>query len=492
MPRFLWFPLSLALGCQHAVEPVAPDSNEKSVVATAPPPFEPVAGIDLPTLGNSNPDADFLRAPFRVGLNMVRTRGASDEVNSITAVNTDIAALGAGGVRQLRDWDVGWIANGFWDGSGFDADDFDFTDPDRALTNNAGVYAIPTFFQVGPESVVDRLVAAGVSENDVDEQLYTPDGVELDMDDSYAKQAVESYVTAIVERYQGTLYHYEVANEVEHYYDTNCFLDGKCINDKRYVDLLEEVAESAHAVDPDIQIVMAGLAWHETNDGGVDNDQKSWLKGVINEGGDEYIDVYNFHYYGKWTDLPSYIGELQAILDDKGEGDKPLWMTEVGSTYLAGDGGSESGQAADVARMLAIAHCHGVELSMWHTHISSTDDTGEAFAGYGLRKSDGDTKAKSYYAFQAITEVLNASVQCTRRAENSNGRYVYEFQDESGDKTWVMFTTGASTTYNLDPYTSASSVSVTSVIANGNGNRTTTTASATAVPLGSSPTIVSF
>ena len=114
----------------------------------------------------------------------------------------------------------------------------------------------------------------------------------------------------------------------------------------KYYQRVKIYASAIREACPDCIIIMGSLLDNVPGD----RDLEQYLEKFLQLGGGEYIDVYNFHYYGAAKPTPGFAkyyrsGEeiyhsMKTILKKYGYEDKPIWVTEtstfsgkVGQTY---------------------------------------------------------------------------------------------------------------------------------------------------------------
>ena len=140
---------------------------------------------------------------------------------------------------------------------------------------------------------------------------------------------------------------------------------------------------------------------------------------------------------------------LAKVLAEQGLGDKPVWLTETGSSSdaslqtLSKQRGSPAQQAADVFRRSLIAWGNGDQAVFWHTHMSSPNRPNNRWRGYGLRDSDGKKKP-AYTAFQLLSEHIAPFASIAPVEGLKPGQYGYHITLKSGPHRWVYW--GAGTT----------------------------------------------
>ncbi|MBT7298544.1 MAG: hypothetical protein HN849_03480 [Victivallales bacterium] len=148
----------------------------------------------------------------------------------------------------------------------------------------------------------------------------------LDYDVAWARPAYKhpdlwlEYVRRVVTRYKARLRHWEVWNEQN--------LEGfwrEKPAPANYAKLLKATYREIKAIDPELTVLIggfAGIPW-------------PFIEGVYAAGGGPFFDVMNVHPYryparpgpGKlFRDLE----RLRATMATHGDGDKPIWITEIG------------------------------------------------------------------------------------------------------------------------------------------------------------------
>ena len=137
----------------------------------------------------------------------------------------------------------------------------------------------------------------------------------------------KEFVSALVERYRGRVRHWILWNEP----NSSTFFRGST---EQYIrQVLIPGAEAAKDADPDCKIVgpdlahLSGAHWD------------SWLDKILAEAG-SYLDIISHHCYKdkpaevfRMLEGPSRPWEpqpVQAIIERRGQGAKPFWLTEVG------------------------------------------------------------------------------------------------------------------------------------------------------------------
>jgi len=392
LPLFLIF--SLLLGCQ------GPDATTPTANT------EPITAPTAPVLSTTD-------LPVQLGLNFIRFFW-EDEPNDIplqskdkaihtlnfitdyvqpAAIFADFAALGSNSYRQLQKADPLWPSvepqKGQWDFTATDAVIL-YSPIPPMLTLFQTQYSSPTPPWVHDSADFQKTVGADAKE----------------------------YVETVVKRYAPYVKYWEIGNEMEHWMAADpgveipdslkaqvqmpSLIPTDGFSPEEQGKFFAEVSEIIRANDPDAVILMPGMG--SIDDRVLDN----WLNGVIAGGGTDWFDIVNYHYYGDWNKLGTQRDAFTARLKTLGLEDKPVWMTETGSTSSStltmrtDYPNDESTQAADVFRRIVTAWGHGDSAAFWHTYIGSTGETND-WRDYGIKGSSNEIKP-SYYAFQLLAQ----------------------------------------------------------------------------------------
>lgn len=145
------------------------------------------------------------------------------------------------------------------------------------------------------------------------------------------------YVTAVAQRYKGSIQHYQIWNEN----DTRWFIYP--FSAEAYLDILKRSAEALRAVDPGVIIHWGGHCagykpeWIHHAKRAPDANVIG-LAEFYNLQPQAYFDISDYHFYT--TDMPGQdwdgfvpqVTALKKFLAERGDGKKPLWDSETGIT----------------------------------------------------------------------------------------------------------------------------------------------------------------
>ncbi len=216
-----------------------------------------------------------------------------------------------------------------------------------------------------------------------------------------------------------SIIYWEIGNEVNGGWSTSCDAEEYHNRVRVYVSAIKEAC-------PSCKVIMAGLL--DSLPG--DRDLEAYLERFLQLGGGEYIDIYNFHYYG--TARPVGIGEyyrsgihiynaMKEILERYDYGDKPIWITET-CTFSGRVGEiiqTEEEQAADLIKRFVTMKALGAEKVFWcyieevdyegGTDEGFFDQSGLIYDGKGEFDKGRGVKKKSYFALRGLIKFLDNS-----------------------------------------------------------------------------------
>jgi hypothetical protein len=180
---------------------------------------------------------------------------------------------------------------------------------------------------------------------------------------------VEQFATfagKVAARYPQVLY-WEIWNE-----PNTTYFWRPTPNPARYVDLLRRSYAAIKATNPNAIVVLGGLS------PGIGNGQvntmsaASFLEGVYQNGGKSYFDAVGFHPYDGSVSpdlyLKDYVNAVHDVMARYGDGNKPVWATEIG-WFVGTQAGelSEAEQAKYLSRASTILHnLQFVERFYWY------------------------------------------------------------------------------------------------------------------------------
>lgn len=179
-----------------------------------------------------------------------------------------------------------------------------------------------------------------------------------------------------------------------------------------YASMIKRSAKVLDGVDPDAQVMSAGMFATPQSDGAIVS--YDFLKALYDQGGvDDAIDIVGVHPYGPDVDaVTSQVEDTRKALDDAGT-DAPMWITEIGWGSDPKSGNDLSKTPAEQAQLLMDSfttlsdnrEAWGLDGVVWYTwHDADTSGVGSCgwCASAGLVDADRDSKA-SWIAFTDLT-----------------------------------------------------------------------------------------
>ncbi len=378
----------------------------------------------------STPDQGEESAPFQVGLNFIRFYFKGTDPFSPDSIFQDFSDSGVQVYRHLVKAELTWAniepKDDHWK--------FDITD---SIIFNSPVPFIATVF--------DYSYTSGTPPWCTDSSQFQK---------TLGPEA-KDYLDHVIERYGPYVKYWEIGNEMEHWraadpandreVDTlpQC-LPAEGFSPQEQGRFLAQAAQYIREHDPNAVIVMPGIM------GLSDYSINTWFAGVLEGGGSDWFDVVNYHYYGPWQNYVKQRAELEAFLKAHGLEDKPVWITETGSTssptltLRTNYPNSPQTQAADVFRRLVAAWGAGDQLAIWHTYIGSEDQPENIWREYGLREADGSPKP-ALYSFRLLTSELVPFTKVEAISTSVGGSNIYRIETKSGAEKYVAWGSGSFT-----------------------------------------------
>ena len=146
-------------------------------------------------------------------------------------------------------------------------------------------------------------------------------------------QVWKDYVRFIAERYKGKVTYWEIGNEIDWVFWRSDL--------EKFAQYLKVAYECLKDVDPDNQVIMSGQAFDGTftyrfRPGAEENA----LQKLYDAGIKDYCDILAIHPYAhSWHNATvkslDSINNFYSIMKANGDGDKPIWITELGESRVS-------------------------------------------------------------------------------------------------------------------------------------------------------------
>jgi hypothetical protein len=262
------------------------------------------------------------------------------------------------------------------------------------------------------------------------------------------------FVYKIATQYKGRIKHWIIWNQpdVTDLSSPGHTWDG---NEEDYYRLLKEAYLKIKAVDPEMQVHLAGLTYTWDYNRG-DRQYLARLLDIIvadpqaaNE--NYYFDAVSYHIYYSPRQTLDVLTDVHSILDSYGLGHKPIWINETNAPpsedYIESNIAPSlfkitlEEQSAFVIQTFALALAGGAERIAFYKMRNERADSGSV-EPYGLLRSD-NSRRPAFNAFQVVTTHF-AGVQNTTWLQLGNV-YVVTL-DRGGQTTTALWNTATAPT----------------------------------------------
>lgn len=332
-----------------------------------------------------------------------------------------LSTVGTIGLRHLGTADVYWMARNPAPG------EWDWAATDEALEATPHPRVGELFAQANlPYAFSDEISQQQMRETakreGVDAMRKRARRNAIDMDDEKQRQHAEEYVRAVVSRYKANIHYWEIGNEA---LDEPAIL---AVHQAAYGWIKEE--------DPTAMVLMSGMAGTRA---GVFDRRLETLDQLLTQGMGAYFDIANYHDYDDPAGMAERYDRFATLLTKHGL-DKPIWLTETGSSSEAtqrNPDASPAGQARDVVRRLVIPAGQGADVVLWHNFRYTQRST--SFFGNNLVSRRTGIKP-GWSTFALLIEQIGNYQTAERLPQD--GIQLYKFSFASGKPVYVAWSDG--------------------------------------------------
>ncbi|MBF0518383.1 MAG: hypothetical protein HQK92_01515 [Nitrospirae bacterium] len=326
-------------------------------------------------------------------------------------------------------------------------------------------------------------ILGNITAHDLTSTGYTKTG-------SYVPSDTTTYVDfvkAVVERYDGDGIHDMpgLKNPVKYWQVDN---EPSLEIANGFATLQQITYDAIKAVCSDCTVLMGGVPGTPPADTYLQDFKKNY-KPFITELNGNYVDAFDFHWYGNATGdykgIKDVYNTIRQTLDDAGFTSAPIWITELGS-YSGKPSDedysqTETQQASDYVKRYVYALSLGIKkvfvafgiIEGFKNTDSYFDHTGVIYDGVGTNDLGVGVKKLAYYAYKKMVETLNGcDWSTTEEVLQDNNIYVYRVLrnnnplyiawNDSGNSKYVTISeTGYSTakvTKAVPPYLNGANV----------------------------------
>jgi hypothetical protein len=214
-----------------------------------------------------------------------------------------------------------------------------------------------------------------------------------------------TYVRTVVERYDGDgvddapgsprVTHWEVWNE-----PNLALFWPPAPSAEEYVSLLAVTHDEIIAADASATVLLGGLSG-----AGVE-----YLQQVYDAGGAPFFDIVSVHVYihpalRSTEDLQNALAATRQVMDRNGDGDKPIWLTEIGWSDAANAWGQPTAAPEEIAAFLTEIYTVPLEAEkiFWYDFRNIVDNSPDVEHNFGLVNHDFSPKP----AYEAYAEIAS-------------------------------------------------------------------------------------
>jgi hypothetical protein len=193
--------------------------------------------------------------------------------------------------------------------------------------------------------------------------------------------------------------------------NTELFWGGKP-EPAEYASMLKQVAPAVQAANPDMPVISGGLASSYTTDKNSLSTVK-FLRKIYKKGAAQAADAIGIHAYPKKAYHQDFIGSIrirlaksQRVKRKRGEGEKPIWITEIGVSTTGKQAYTPDHQANALAQIYNLFRRVDapIPVLIFHRFVDVPTSGLSAEAGYGVLNKQGNRKP----AYCAVAKARDA------------------------------------------------------------------------------------
>jgi hypothetical protein len=246
-----------------------------------------------------------------------------------------------------------------------------------------------------------------------------------------------TFAKEVAARYAGKIKYYEIWNEPN---DVHYYLGST----SSMVAMARTIYDAIKSVDSSAVILSPCPGW--TTEGA----PQIWMGSFLSAGGGTYFDVASFHAYpgsAPPETIISYVNNMRAVLDQKGYGNKELFVTEGGwgqNKYFS----TEDQRVTFLGRYIVLTWAKGVQKLIWYSYDNASWGT--------LHASGGLTAGGIAYSQVYHWLVGNTMQGC---AQDSNGTWACKLSGSNGYSAKILWNPSKTISYYVSGLTSIRSLS---------------------------------
>jgi len=227
----------------------------------------------------------------------------------------------------------------------------------------------------------------------------------------------EEFVRTVVQRYHQDIQTWEIWTEP----NNNFFWENA--DPEHYLTLLKSSYQTIKSINPKLNVMIGGFI-------GV---PEEFIETIYTSGGKEYFDIMNFH-IGNRDPVPEKTIEadmvaLKTIMKKHGDGNKPIWITEIGYSVQPGKAENssklaEQEQSKRLTRSYIVALCSGAEKVFWYELQDANNDASSPLGQSGLMDIENKLKP-SFFAYKTVVQQIPPGSIFTEKQWHSEDNSLY-------------------------------------------------------------------
>jgi hypothetical protein len=166
-----------------------------------------------------------------------------------------------------------------------------------------------------------------------------------------------------------------------------------------YGQMFDVVESAVHEAAPNMPVITAGLSPNINTDGEA-MAYEDFLRQAYATGGLSGADAIGAHPYPNRNYANDYLGNVRInlyrylrVMDEFGDGGKPIWVTETGTSTEGDDGMNAEQQADALAKMYTIfRRIENIPVVIFHRFVDQAGAAKINERGFGVVNSDGSPK----------------------------------------------------------------------------------------------------
>ncbi|MGB1250654.1 MAG: cellulase family glycosylhydrolase [Candidatus Promineifilaceae bacterium] len=232
----------------------------------------------------------------------------------------------------------------------------------------------------------------------------TPSGHFPEAYPPYSVADFTNFVNAVASRYRGKVQSYEIFNEP----NSDLFW-RPAANVSEYIPFLCDGYAAIKAVDSNAIVGMGGLVGNGIDFIRQQRDLDDYLPALYAQGAQNCFDIVTIHPYVHPVEVglnslqTLFIDKTLAVMIANGDGDKPIWITEIGWSTAPNAWGQPTVSEAEIATWIGQLYgkLHSVERIYWYNLRDVGNNPNSVELNFGLLRHDLTPKP-AFYTYKQL------------------------------------------------------------------------------------------